>query len=273
MTKPYAITGTAVLGASVLLAAQEYFNRHWGGGPLSYDTMLFAQLIGVGVWLLLFPTMLLPLARRFPLDDRRRRVHIAVHGLAAVVVPARHLVLVSMLFASYYYGWSPRAMYDVGRDRMHTVYTWGMLTYVAIVWGIHLRSRFAPDRATALAGEPVPPAPGGQPEFSKRIVVKNEGRMGVVPVEQIDWLEASDNHVVVHTHAANHVMRVPLSRLTARLDPRTFVRVHRSTVVNVDRVREVQPWFRSELVVILKDDTRLTIGRSYREQFLRALET
>jgi two-component system LytT family response regulator len=63
-----------------------------------------------------------------------------------------------------------------------------------------------------------------------------------------------------------------LSRLTERLDPRTFVRVHRSTVVNVDRVREVQPWFRSELVVILKDDTRLTIGRRYRDEFLRALE-
>jgi len=257
----------AVIGASAALAGQEYFYRHWSGGPDSYDSMLFAQLIGVGVWVALAPTVVLPLARRFPLDAELRRAHVAVHLVAALVVSFLHIVGVAMLFASYYYGWSPLAMYDVARDRLHTVYAWDVLVYAAIVGAVHLRARFArydPHSAPTLIGT--------APEYSKRIIVKNDGRIGVVPVEQIDWLEASDNHVVVHTRAAKHTMRVPLSNLAERLDPRVFVRVHRSTVVNVDRVREVQPWFKSELVVILKDDTRLTIGRSYREQFLSALD-
>jgi hypothetical protein len=269
MIKRKGIVVAGALVASILLAGQEYFYRHWGGGPESYDSMLFAQLIGVGVWIVLAPSVVLPLARRFPLDERRRPSYFAVHFAAAGIVPIFHIAIVAMLFASYYYGWSPAAMYDIARDRMHTVYAWSVLVYVAIVAGFHVKSRLT-------FVEPIEPATVGHSpsaaEYSRRIVVKNDGRLGVVPVEQIDWLEASDNHVVVHTRAANHLMRVPLSRLTERLDPRTFVRVHRSTVVNVDRVREVQPWFRSELVVILKDETRLTIGRSYRDQFLRALE-
>jgi hypothetical protein len=267
MTKRVAIATAGAFGASLLLAGQEYFYRHWSGGPLSYDSMLLAQVIGVAVWLLLAPTVVIPFARRFPLDGKRRNLAIQIVG--ALAVPMIHVAIVSMLFASYYYGWSPAAMYDVGRDRMHTVYAWGVVVYVAIVSGVHLQSRLATRQRLA---NPAPDAPEATPEYSRRIVVKNEGRMGVVPVEQIDWLEASDNHVVVHTPAAKHTMRVPLARLAERLDPRVFVRVHRSTVVNIDRVREVQPWFHSELVVILKDETRLTIGRSYREEFLRALE-
>jgi DNA-binding LytR/AlgR family response regulator len=257
------------LGASILLAGQEYFYRHWGGGPNSYDDMLLAQLIGVVVWIVLAPVLVVPLARRFPLDERRRPSHLVIHAAAIALVPMVHIAIVAMLFASHYYGWSPAAMYDVARDRMHTVYAWGVLAYAAIVGGIHLKWRLTmvDGIEQPTAGQALAPA-----KYSRRIVVKNDGRLGVVPVEQIDWLEASDNHVVVHTRAAKHLMRVPLSRLTERLDPRTFVRVHRSTVVNVDRVREVQPWFRSELVVILKDDTRLTIGRRYRDEFLRALE-
>lgn len=69
-----------------------------------------------------------------------------------------------------------------------------------------------------------------------------------------------------------HITAARLSAMAARLSPERFARVHRSTVVNLESVREVQPWFHGELVVILKDQTRLSIGRTYREVFLAALE-
>ena len=290
MTRRHATIILSLCAVSAALAAQEYFNRHWSGGPLSYDSMLLAQLIGVAVWLVLAPTVVVPLARRFPLSAGAARIHLGVHGVAATGVSVLHLSIVSLLFASYYYGWSPAATYDIMRDRMHSVYAWSLLAYVAIVGAVHLRARtHSPSErivpgtgagAAPAAAEPAQPEHGQRleaadpryPEYARRILVRNDGRVAVVPVEQVDWLEADDNHVIVHVAGEHHTVRIPLTRLANRLDPGTFVRIHRSTVVNIDRVLEVQPWFQGELVVILKDQTRLAIGRSYRDAFLAALE-
>lgn len=107
--------------------------------------------------------------------------------------------------------------------------------------------------------------------YLKRFVVKDDGRLYVVAADRVDWIEADDNDVVLHVGRDAHRIRGTLATLATRLDPAHFARIHRSTIVNVDRVREVQPWFHGESVLFLADGTRLGIGRSYREAFLRKL--
>jgi len=93
-----------------------------------------------------------------------------------------------------------------------------------------------------------------------------------VSADQIDWLEAADNHVIIHAGTMAHKVRGSLNGFADRLDPTAFVRVHRGAIVNVNRIREVQTWFHGELVAILKDDTRVTVGRTYRDGFMAVLE-
>jgi two-component system, LytTR family, response regulator len=99
-----------------------------------------------------------------------------------------------------------------------------------------------------------------------RIAIRNNGRVVFARIDDIDWIEASDNYVCLHCGKESHLLRETMSQLEARLDPSRFLRVHRSTIVNLDRIRELQPWFRGEYRVILRDGTELTMTRSHREQ-------
>ena len=108
--------------------------------------------------------------------------------------------------------------------------------------------------------------------YLERLVLKDDGRLRVLRVDEVDWLEAHDNYVRVHAAGAAHLLRGTLGALEARLDPRRFARVHRSTIVNLDRVREIQPWFHGDSILLLADRTRLTVSRTYRDALLRALE-
>ena len=102
-------------------------------------------------------------------------------------------------------------------------------------------------------------------EFASRIVVKRGERTMFVKVEQIDYAESAGNYVVLHAGKENHIVRETLGALEGRLDPRQFVRVSRSTLVNVERIKELQPLFRGEHVVLLQDGKRLPMTRGVRE--------
>jgi two-component system LytT family response regulator len=109
-------------------------------------------------------------------------------------------------------------------------------------------------------------------ESSERILVREEGRVRVVPVAEVDYLEAARNHVRVHAGRVTHLLREPLSSLEARLDPARFARIHRSTVVNLDRVAEIQPWFSGDCMVVLHGGAKLRLSRSYRQEFETRLD-
>jgi two-component system, LytTR family, response regulator len=100
----------------------------------------------------------------------------------------------------------------------------------------------------------------------ERFVIKSGGRVFFVRAEEIDWIEAAGNYVKLHVGAEAHLFRETMNALEARLNPDTFYRIHRSHIVNIERVRELQPWFNGEYVVFLKNGTRLTLSRGYREK-------
>jgi two-component system LytT family response regulator len=97
-----------------------------------------------------------------------------------------------------------------------------------------------------------------------RLSLKVDGRVLFVGIDEIDWLEANDNHVKVHIGQRTHQVRSTMASFEERLPPGKFLRIHRSTMVNVRRIVEVQPWFAGDYVFILSGGARLTSGRSYR---------
>jgi two-component system, LytTR family, response regulator len=99
-----------------------------------------------------------------------------------------------------------------------------------------------------------------------RFVVKGDGRVFFVRADEIDWIEAAGNYVKLHVGNDTHLFRETMNAVEARLDADTFFRIHRSHIVNIERIRELQPWFNGEYVVFLKNGTRLTLSRGYREK-------
>ncbi len=99
-----------------------------------------------------------------------------------------------------------------------------------------------------------------------RIAIRGNGRVVFAKTDDIDWIEASDNYVSLHCGRDTHLLRETMSQIESRLDPARFLRVHRSAIVNLDRIRELRPWFRGEYRVILRDGTELTLTRPHREQ-------
>ncbi len=104
-----------------------------------------------------------------------------------------------------------------------------------------------------------------QPRFD-RLVVKSGGRVFFLRTQEIDWIEAAGNYVRLHLGEESHLFRETMNGMESRLDSRQFVRIHRSRIVNTERIKELQPWFNGEYVVILRNGMRLTLSRGYRER-------
>lgn len=109
------------------------------------------------------------------------------------------------------------------------------------------------------------------PRYSERLVVKSSGRVFFLNTVEIDWIEAEGNYINIHTGKKSYLLRETISGMEAQLDPREFVRIHRSAIVNISRIKELQPWSHGEYHVILLDGTRLTLSRSYRDKLQSAL--
>lgn len=110
-----------------------------------------------------------------------------------------------------------------------------------------------------------------EPQKLDRLVVKSGGRVFFLRTEDIVWIEAAGNYVRLHLGEDSHLFRETMNGIEARLDPRRFVRIHRSRIVNSDRIKELQPWFNGEYVVVLQNGTRLTLSRGYREKLQERL--
>ena len=104
------------------------------------------------------------------------------------------------------------------------------------------------------------------PSRPERFVIKSGGRVFFVRTDEIDWIEAAGNYVKLHVGAEAHLLRETMNALEAQLDPDVFFRIHRCHIVNIERVKELQPWFNGEYVVFLRSGARLMLSRGYREK-------
>jgi len=112
---------------------------------------------------------------------------------------------------------------------------------------------------------------GGGARAPERLAVKSSGKVVFIKVEDIDWVEAADNYVNLHVGAESFLHRETMSALESLLPASKFMRISRSTIVNVDRIKELQPLFHGEYSVILRNGARLTLSRSYRDKLAQLM--
>ena len=115
-------------------------------------------------------------------------------------------------------------------------------------------------------------ASGFVPYMKNRLLLRSGGRVIFIEPQTVDWIEASDNYVVFHAGNDSHVVRMTMKNLETTLDPDLFVRIHRSLIVNIERVRELRPLPHGDYTVILQNATELTLTRSYRDRVQRLLQ-
>lgn len=110
-----------------------------------------------------------------------------------------------------------------------------------------------------------------KPTYLERLVVKTGGRIIFLKTSEVDWIQADDKYAHLHTGNKSHLVRQTLGALEAQLDPQKFIRIHRSAIVNIERIKELQPMFTGEHTVVLENGTKLTLSRSYKNKLFEIL--
>lgn len=102
-------------------------------------------------------------------------------------------------------------------------------------------------------------------KYLSRFIVKSSGTFTFVPVEEVNYIEAEGNYIKIKTQNGFHLVRDTITRTCERLNPENFVRVHRSLIVNISKIKQMQTHFNGEYIIVLKDNTKLRTGRNYKE--------
>jgi two-component system LytT family response regulator len=101
-------------------------------------------------------------------------------------------------------------------------------------------------------------------KYVDKLIVRAGGRVLFLRADEIDWIEAAGNYVRLHAGKEEYVYRETMTKLEEQLNPDRFARVHRSTIVNIERIKELQPWFRGDYMILLRDNSKLLLSRTYR---------
>jgi len=229
----------------------------------------------------LFALLVARLKQRVPIDAISWGYNFAFHVAASLLVALAHFAIsVALQTVLQLVAGEPRHISTYFVNNFATLYLWNVVVYWSILAGVHARdyrrdlrehrlraaeleARLQELHATAAVADE--PSARRHPE---RLLVVDDGRSFFVRTNDVDWMEAAKNYVRLHVGDRTHVLRATLSALEQRLDPEQFRRISRSTLVNLDRVREVQPWFHGDAVVILEGGARLPLSRRYRANLL-----
>ncbi len=109
-------------------------------------------------------------------------------------------------------------------------------------------------------------APLKRKSFLTRFMIRSGGRVSFIKAADVDWISADDYYIKLHVAGKSHLLRISMNELEEKLDPQRFLRIHRSTIINFDRVKELHQHPNGEYVVVLKDGTELKLSRSRRER-------
>ena len=240
-------------------SAQVYFAHHrLATNPYTWSQALLAGLSFWYLWGLLAPAVVW-LARRFQVDRANFGRHFFIHLGASLDLALLHLVVTAWIQG-------PSAFGQRLVDDFTLYFHWNVVVYWAILGIVHAldyHRDLEEHRAQTAKVE-------ARPRPAERLLVVDDGRSLFVRTADVEWIEAARNYVRLHAGPRSYVVRTTLAALEAQLDCERFRRTGRSALVNVDRVREVQPWFHGDAIVILESGARVTLSRRYRSNLLGA---
>jgi hypothetical protein len=216
------------------------------------------------------------LHRRWPLLPQLRRILLHVAAVVpfclahiAGIAILRWLLLTLIAGSPYRYQLSmEQLVYEGGKD----VVTYATFVVLIIAFD-HLLGRTRATAPVATGGELMPvavPADGPAARAS-RFAVRKGGKEVLIDVADIAWIEAAGNYAVLHVGGERYEMRSSLTKLETELDPQRFVRVHKSYMVNVHWVREVEPWISGDWRIRMADGAEVSLSRRYRARFEAAV--
>src|SRR5438046_7233490 len=256
-------------------------NQRFAAHPPTWWQALAAGLSAWYLWGLL-SLVVAWLGHRFRVDRANFGRHFFIHLGASLDLALLHLIAAvevqNLLHAARgeAYPFAQRLV-----DHFTILFHWNVLIYWAILAVVHAldyhrdleerRERAAALEAQlqALNGAPAGGAPAGRRPADRLLVAAN-GSSSFVRTADVEWIEAARNYVRLHAGERTYVVRSTLAALAARLDAERLRQGSRSGLVNVDRVREVQPWFHGDAVVILESGARVPLSRRYRANLLGA---
>ncbi len=111
------------------------------------------------------------------------------------------------------------------------------------------------------------------PKYLKRIPAKQKDGTILVPAEDIDWIAAAGHYLELHTEKKTYLIREKISEIEMKLNPENFVRIHRSTIINLDRIKSLHPLFNGDYLIILHDGTELNLSRTHHERLMSLLKS
>lgn len=222
------------------LAAAQAAGGHWNWGREAVR-LVCAGLLGASV-----TPVLLILARRYPATSP---LNLARQGLGVLVL-APALILVSCVAAAWFLdGKTGPSLNEVRQELLaNTLLLVFCLSVFLALIQVAQRLRSAPEGA-----------------WLRGVTISERGRVTLLDLDEVDWIETQGNYQALHTRDGVHLLRETSERLAAKLDPARFVRIHRRSIVAVDRVRQVEPLANGDAVVRLADGTELRLSRRHRE--------
>jgi hypothetical protein len=200
--------------------------------------------------------LLLDLVRRFPVEGTHWRSRLLLQAVASVAIAAG-LIFVSCVLAGWFLPTEHRSFGLALRGELVSngpLVAFCVVAFIALVHAVRLFER---GRAE--------PAAEQSASYLSSIAVRERGRVTLVDVARVDWIETQGNYLALHAGSTVHLIRDSLARLEARLDPAHFLRVHRRIVVAADRIETVTPLGAGDAQLRLKDGTELRLSRSYRD--------
>lgn len=239
-----------------------------GADPLTWLEALRDGLAFWYLWAVAAPAVAW-LGRRFQVDRASFSRHFFIHLGASLDVALLHVIALVVVQR-------PASFATTLVDDFTLLFHWNVVIYWATLAIVHaydyhrVAERRAAERAELERALADVSNGAGKPRPAERLLVSKGGKAFFVRTSEIEWVEAARNYVRLHNGGGRHacLLRTTLTALEARLDPERFRRIGRSTLVNVDRIKEIQPWFHGDAIVILQSGAQVILSRRYRGNLL-----
>lgn len=261
-------------GVALIISLQIYWVRAFQDNPESFWRIFQWQLAAWYLWTLFTP-LIIYLGRQFPLIDKRWLAASGIHFIAALLVSSVYLLMMNGLLFLFESASGNISFWDNYFAILMMQIHFNLAIYFLILFADRAIHYYRSAGKVFLKGEEIPDKNGKddqQESYISRLLIKSANRSIIVKAEDIRWIAAADYYARVHTAEQAHLVRQSLNTLEQQLNPQQFIRIHRSTIINIDYLREMEPLYNGAYAVTMQDGTALRLSRNRREKLQSLLK-